>query len=81
MASSEFGELAAITMKNDDVLIFVINRYSDEISPTYLAQTKEYLKRVLPEGKEVIIIGKDVDIMSIHTLEATLLMVNGTIKP
>jgi len=73
------GELHTINVNDDDVLIFQLPRSTRMLSDTYVQNAQEALNEVLPEGKQALILGADVNIFSLCGEEALTLRLKGII--
>ncbi len=73
------GNLHEITVAKDSVLIFQLNRDSDDLEPSYIAAARDLLKTILPEGKLAVIVGRDVNVYELAGPDAVALKLAGII--
>lgn len=71
------GGLEKITLKEDEVLIFRLNRVTDQITKPYIEAAREQLRDILPKHVSALIVGCDVDVFVIAGVDATALKIKG----
>ncbi len=64
---------------NDSVLIFQLPRTTQQISNSYLDDAKDTVSRLLPPGRNAMIIGCDVNIFEIAGPDMLILKLKGLV--
>lgn len=64
---------------NDSILIFQLPRYTKDLSNTYMEDAQGIVSRALPEGRNALIIGCDVNIYELAGPDALILKLKGLI--
>jgi hypothetical protein len=65
--------------EKDSILIFQLPRQTNMIHEEYMSKAKEYLTKALPEGKQAIIIGCDINVYELAGADAIILKLKGLI--
>lgn len=73
------GYLHDIEYKSDSLLIFQLSRPTNQLSETYMTAAKASLKGHIPEGREAILIGCDVNVYELAGPDAVVLKLKGLI--
>lgn len=71
------GGLEKIEVGERDVLIFRLNRVTNQISKSYIEEAQRVLRQILPEGVQAMIVGCDVDVFTVAGSEATMMKIMG----
>jgi len=71
------GELHEISVKEGNVLLFVMPRATRLMNDSYKDEGKRALQEVLPDGRTALIMGIDVDVYELCGEEALSLKLKG----
>lgn len=74
---TQTGGLEKIEVGKRDVLIFRLNRVTDQISQHYIDEARKVLAEILPDGVQAMIVGCDVDVLAISGEAATAMKIKG----
>ena len=75
----DIGQLHTLELNENSVLIFQLNRYTKDLTPAYIANAKDAIKKMLPHDRMSVIIGCDVNIYELAAAEAVTLKLKGII--
>lgn len=64
---------------NDSVLVFQLPRRTEMLSSTYVDGAMASVKEFLPEGRNALIIGADVNVYELFGADAVILKLKGII--
>lgn len=71
------GEIHEIEVKEGNVLLFVVPRYTRHMNESYRDEAKRAAQAVLPDGKQALIVGSDVDVYELCGEDALTLVLKG----
>lgn len=80
IARTQVGGLEKITVEPGEVLVFRLNRTTDQMSDHYILEAKRSLNALLPDGIYALIVGCDVDVFTVAGSEATNMKIQGIAK-
>ena len=79
-ASGLLGHLHEIEFESkDSVLIFQLPRYTKDLSKIYIDGTMDTIRKLLPDGRQVMFIGCDVNIYEIAGSDMVALKLKGLV--
>lgn len=77
VARTQNGGLEKITVKDDEVLIFRLNRATENLTKPYIEEARAQLRSILPENVSALMVGCDVDVFVVAGVDATALKIKG----